>query len=108
MIMNNSDDFEMATTGYKVGYVDHGKEAVISSIKKAFDSEEFMDNFMDTLNNMKKYQGIDITRPETYFNNSDIVHDAFNFEKNVIARVEPKEIKEVESSKQLLLTRKDN
>ena len=40
-------------------------------------AEEFMNEFMSTLDNMKKYQGIDITRPETYSGDFDKVHDSF-------------------------------
>lgn len=67
-----------------------------------------MKEFMTTLNNMKKYQGIDITRPKTYLNNYDIIHNAFNFEKNIVATIEAKEISNnvIESSKILKLTNK--
>ena len=71
-------------------------------------TEEFMNEFMSTLNNMKKYQGIDITRPETYSGDFDKVHEAFNIEKNVVATVEAEEISNVvvDSPKLLRLTNK--
>jgi hypothetical protein len=71
-------------------------------------SEEFMKEFMSTLNNMKKYQGIDITRPETYSGDFDKVHDAFDIEKRVVATIKAEEITETVSDcpKILRLTNK--
>ncbi len=73
-------------------------------------TEEFMNEFMTTLNNMKKYQGIDISRPETYFGDFDIVHKSFNLEKRIVDTVETKEISNdvVEKPKQLRITSKNN
>ncbi len=73
-------------------------------------AEEFMNEFMSTLDNMKKYQGIDITRPETYSGDFDKVHDAFDIEKNVVATVKAEEISNVvaDSPKLLRLTNKKN
>lgn len=32
-----------------------------------YEKEDFIDEFVITLDNVKKYQGIDIINPETYF-----------------------------------------
>ena len=74
-------------------------------------SKEFMNEFMTTLYNMKKYQGIDITRLETYSGDFDIVHDSFNLEKKIVDTAEAREIKEISNAiegtpKQLRLARK--
>lgn len=59
---------------------------------------------------MKKYQGIDISRPETYFGDFNIVHKSFNLKKRIVDTVETKEISNdvVEKAKQLRITNKQN
>lgn len=49
------------------------------------EAEEFMDEFMKNIENMKKYQGINIANPETYNFNEDIVQKAFSLEKNIVS-----------------------
>lgn len=57
-------------------------------------AKEFMNEFITTLYNMKKYQGIDIIKPETYGGEHGIVHKAFDFEKKIAATIEAENINE--------------
>ncbi len=54
-----------------------------------------MNEFMKNLIDMKQYQGIDIKNPLTYNFDSDIVHQAFSLEKNIVSTQSVKEIKEL-------------
>ena len=51
------------------------------------DSNEFMNEFVSNLRDMKKYQGIDIANPFTY-KNREQVHEAYKLEKDIVSTQE--------------------
>lgn len=51
------------------------------------DSNEFINEFISNLRDMKKYQGIDITNPFTY-KNREQVHEAYKLGKNIVSTQE--------------------
>ncbi len=57
------------------------------------ESEEVMNDFIKNLRNMKLYQGIDITNPETYNFDSGNVHEAFSLEKKIVSTQKEEAIK---------------
>ncbi len=51
------------------------------------DSNEFINEFISNLRDMRKYQGIDIANPFTY-KNREQVHEAYKLEKNIVSTQE--------------------
>mgnify|MGYP004660111561 FL=1 len=50
-------------------------------------ANDIMNEFINNLRDMKKYQGIDITNPSTY-SNREQVHEAYKLEKTIVSTQE--------------------